>query len=450
VFGGECSACNSEGCSSCGTGYTAVGPENHKVCVTNTPDSEYCAAAFGEGCTLCEAQKCTDVNPGFFISSFGRAYPCNLLPSPVIEAGVVSLRAMCCSGLNEQEREGCMSDKPTREVLVVDDVDNELITFTYTIMSGPGGDIPVSGEVTGTCSQLTNEQCSKCNVEQDGDVVLDVACAECKAGYFLHGEECLSCDKFGSGCGECTASECTKRTCGENMVAVGATCDNCADVIQNCEVCDNAKSCKECKTGFIKGKDGMCYAPMEIGSLDNGKCTTVECCEARYDGKTYIDRADDGCGTCADFIDGCSECNSMYCTACSEKDGSQRVVVNNECTKCEDLFENCGECDSYMCTKCKPGQLMLTINGCVDVSKPDEPGGGGQPTSPVSQPVAPTSTPDEGSNAGMIVGIVIGVLVVIALISVAVYCIVTAGAKRGKIDPVIYEEDPEFISMSVL
>jgi len=50
----------------------------------------------------------------------------------------------------------------------------------------------------------------------------------------------------------------------------------------------------------------------------------------------------------------------------------------------------------------------------------------------------------------MIVGIVIGVLVIVAIVAVAVYCVATSGAKRGKIDSSIYEEDPEFISMSVL
>jgi len=57
---------------------------------------------------------------------------------------------------------------------------------------------------------------------------------------------------------------------------------------------------------------------------------------------------------------------------------------------------------------------------------------------------------DGGTNGGMIAGIVIGVLCAVAIIAVAIFCFVTAGKKHGDIDNDIYEEDPNFVSMSVL
>jgi beta-lactam-binding protein with PASTA domain len=50
----------------------------------------------------------------------------------------------------------------------------------------------------------------------------------------------------------------------------------------------------------------------------------------------------------------------------------------------------------------------------------------------------------------LIAGIVIAVVVVVCIVAVAIYCAVTSGAKHGKIDPTIYEQDVEFESMSVL
>lgn len=50
----------------------------------------------------------------------------------------------------------------------------------------------------------------------------------------------------------------------------------------------------------------------------------------------------------------------------------------------------------------------------------------------------------------MIAGIVIGVVCGVAIIAVAIFCCVTAGKKHGDVDSDIFEEDPNYVSMSVL
>jgi len=50
---------------------------------------------------------------------------------------------------------------------------------------------------------------------------------------------------------------------------------------------------------------------------------------------------------------------------------------------------------------------------------------------------------------GAIIGIAVDTVVVGSIIIVAILCAATAGAKREKIDPVIFE-DTEFASMSVI
>jgi len=71
------------------------------------------------------------------------------------------------------------------------------------------------------------------------------------------------------------------------------------------------------------------------------------------------------------------------------------------------------------------------------------------PSIPSSQPLEKKSS-DEPSNAGMIAGIVIAVVVAAVLVCICIFCVATAGKKHGKIDSQFYEEDAEFVSMSVL
>jgi len=61
----------------------------------------------------------------------------------------------------------------------------------------------------------------------------------------------------------------------------------------------------------------------------------------------------------------------------------------------------------------------------------------------------PYEEPTE-SNAGLIAGIVVAAVVLVALIILALYCIITSQAKKGTIDPSMFEDDFEFKSMSVL
>jgi len=56
----------------------------------------------------------------------------------------------------------------------------------------------------------------------------------------------------------------------------------------------------------------------------------------------------------------------------------------------------------------------------------------------------------EESKGGLIAGIVVAVIILVALIIIGIYCLVTSNAKKGTIDPSLYEDDFDFKSMSVL
>jgi len=42
------------------------------------------------------------------------------------------------------------------------------------------------------------------------------------------------------------------------------------------------------------------------------------------------------------------------------------------------------------------------------------------------------------------------VIAAVAIIAVAIYCAVTSGPKHGKMDKIIYEDDPDGVSMTAL
>jgi len=105
------------------------------------------------------------------------------------------------------------------------------------------------------------------------------------------------------------------------------------------------------------------------------------------------------------------------------------ATSKGECMNCSATFPGCSVCQEDACTRCSLSTWLLTPNGCFNQNP---------------------YVPPENDNSGMIAGIVIAALVLVALIVLAIYCVVTATAKHGQIDPSLYEEDLEFKSVSVL
>jgi len=107
-----------------------------------------------------------------------------------------------------------------------------------------------------------------------------------------------------------------------------------------------------------------------------------------------------------------------------------------------------------MCEKCENDNWIYTENGCAFQDVPETLSSSVDVAPAVSSEspiaVSTSATPEEKSNAGMIIGIVVGVLAALVIVAIIIYFVVTAGAKRSKIDPSIYEEDLEFSTMSML
>jgi len=402
-----------------------------------------CDEAFGSGCVTCNETQCLTHEAKYFIS-LGYAFSCDVLPE---EGGV---------------RESCNAAVSTRDIRFE----------AYITRDGDGFQVVYEGQTYPvTCSAL-NEKCITCQ-----SVESIAQCTSCAESYVLYGGSCVSCvDIFGDHCSECSKTACTKCGEGYNLTKEGKcvecggeaqffdedtkTCVQCGTVYSHCEKC-GVDGCSDCE-GLYIASEGQCKTCMTLYGEGCGACNETKCTECKNekccDPETHLHVVGDDvkCGTCSSaFDEKCVECTMDECTKCDDK----LIVdpIEHKCKECSAVFKECGECNADECLKCSDEKDILTANGCVKPAPVEPQSSALRPsTSQMSTPsvLKPLSSVVESSskksNGGMIAGIVIACVVVVAIVAIAVYCVVTSGKKKGKIDPTIYEDDPEFISMSVL
>jgi len=284
------------------------------------------------------------------------------------------------------------------------------------------------------CPSCTEEKCicpfeyvwngEKCVKEVYCGETDGAACPYCGRGFDLIdvNRKCSTCkDAFGEGCEACSETKCT--TAMENYtisgaVAVKADCGSncpstCAALFPGCTQCDSEST------------PTKCVACVETAELSDGFCkyTVPKCTNGT---KWMTPGGEVKCGLCTDFDEKCMFCNTGRCTRCNP---GYALTGEGKCVLCGELFTDCLLCSADECTSCSASRIK-TVNGCLNQN--------------------PFVEEPEESNAGMIAGIVIAVIVLVALIILAIYCFITTRAKKGKIDPSLYEDEFEFKSQSVL
>jgi len=455
TFGGKCTSCDENGCKTCSDSYKAINGyckkcsdvfgENCDSCdsdkcleckassstVILNGVSVPCDHAFGKGCGGCNiTHRCSAKKPQYFFS-YHYALSCEVIPD-------ATYKQDCMSSQNRRRRSSYLNYAREDEE---GKVDAEYKDYNFKV---------TCDAFDANCDECTKFGCTRCNDE-----------------YVLFGGACEKCSEIhGAHCSDCSVKTCSKCETGYSIGADGKcvkcegetpffdettrTCLSCTDLVPNCKECSSSSACKTCEDGFYLGDDNKCYACSDAHGAGCTKCTKTECTvctsDECCDGKKIIVKDGKGkCGTCADFDDKCSECSEVGCTECK----APSILSKGQCVACIDIFDLCGQCDADHCEACTDPKYTLTDNGCFEPI--DEPSSNPSSQRPSSAAIKGSSKPDEGGiGGGAVAGIVIGVILVVALVAVGVYCFVTAGRKHGKIDPVIYEEDPEFISMSVL
>jgi len=195
------------------------------------------------------------------------------------------------------------------------------------------------------------------------------------------------------------------------------------------------------------------------------KCDSDYQCYAHDSSRPFCD-SNSTCVGCDSSCRTCSGINADNCTSCFSghylKDGScKECDINCKDDKCED-GKGCTECQHAFYLQ--DGVCVMSSSSSSELDVPSsslpvatssfssEPQSSSHPATPSTSSQLQKSSSDEngGSNGGMIAGIVIGAVAVIALIAVAIYCAVTSSSKHGKMDPIIFEDDPDSVSMSVL
>jgi len=272
--------------------------------------------------------------------------------------------------------------------------------------------------------QEWNEAKGVCQAKKDCSSSDPAVCTYCGFGFDLidFNGKCSTCAAvFGTGCVNCTESHCTGVAEGYKLVGAVSVASSasdptsCSALFPGCSTCNST------------GNSSVCTACGENAELVGSFCKYKKpSCDAGQI-PLYIQEKMT-CGTCQTFDANCvpSRCSGHGCTMC--KTGFA-VTAAGGCINCSSTFPGCGMCQEDACTRCRSSTWILTPNGCFNQNP---------------------YVPPEESNAGLIAGIVVGALVVVALLILAIYCIVTSSMKSGQIDPSLYEDDLEFKSVSVL
>jgi len=449
LFGQHCEQCNTDGCTQCSEGYKPFGGycktcsevfgegcEDCSIDECESCDSNKilingvcadCSSAYGEGCLECSTDSnCTVHDFGYFVYA-GFAISCDVLPEIV--------QPYCYM---EEEPPSLRSQRDSDEGV---EVEVEYFNKPYPA----------------ACSEIV-QHCTRCNN--------NATCSECEEGFYLFAPtECRSCsEKFGDSCKECSFTSCLACADEDDFILSGH-CQSCQTVNPHCSVCSEG-FCSICEEPFVE-KDGLCTTCQKLYGTGCNKCNSthcLDCVEATccLEGSQLIVKTDSRfcSSTCDDLTENCVECTSTQCLKCKGN-----LVPDTEdsykCKDCSELFVGCSICDSFRCKECRNTTWVKTDNGCVvddDIEILPESSSSSQPESShhtevsSSRLIVPSSsaTTSGKSNAGLIAGIVVAAVVIAAVVAVSIYCFVTSGPKRGKIDPEIYEKDIEFVSMSMI
>jgi len=447
LFGESCSECDmTDGCTECSEGYQVFGG----FC-------KNCSEVFGYGCDECsnETKNCTKMSDEItdkklvngvvadVKDTFGegcQAWTDDKDKCKTAESGyfISGGLAISCSALPTAKQSKCYHPG-SRSVSFVkrDECESDEVKVEF------------EGEQCILCNKAI-PNCSKCDLDANSNII----CSICADGFVLYGGVCKACSEVhGDSCDKCSVTECTERICGDGNVNVLGECQKCDAIFSQCSTCSLENNCTQCEDGFVPDNEGGCVTCQSKHGEGCSTCTADECssctaeaCAKCEEGKQVI--IIEGkviCDTCNKLTAKCTSCTSTECTSCE----SGMAVDSGVCKSCSELFDKCGKCDSDKCIECSEKEgWILTENGCY---KADE--SSSSSSSHQSKPIVPSSSsssPEKDSKAGMIAGIVIGVLAAVAIIAIAIYCVATSGPKYGKMDSGIYEEDPQFVSMSVL
>ena len=353
----KCSQTNSTLCTKCLNNYYFNIIDNS--CISCSPESypnmfisgefcEPCSKAIGN-CLKCEGNvsECSVCQEGFFLFEDKKCHSCN----ETINMVVINSTCVNCTNLIENcdecsDTSLCLKCK---NGLYLDQNENKCLNCSN--VSYPN--MFVSGNFCEPCSKAI-ENCINCEGNQN-------ECSLCKEGWSL------SLDKK---CGN-LEDKCISA----NMLKVNLTCQNCSDIIENCDECLNSTMCTKCFNNFYFDK-------------------TVNIC-INCSNESYPDRFIYGrfCELCSSAIENCIKCDKENeCSLCKEGwslsldkkceklenqcISANMIKVNLTCQNCSIIIENCEECsNSTMCTKCLNNfyfdkALNICIN-CSNESYPD-------------------------------------------------------------------------------
>ncbi|EAR91909.2 hypothetical protein TTHERM_00100060 (macronuclear) [Tetrahymena thermophila SB210] len=177
-----------------------------------------------------------------------------------------------------------------------------------------------------------SNQCLQCGSNQ---IFKDNQCQDCQKQFFKKNNTCYSCSENCSVCQE--SQSCKECNVGFYLDQNQSKCLKC---LNNCNLCSDSKTCNECKEGF-EFKDNQCIEciaqPGQFFDPNVKKC--VQC--------------DNYCETCL---------TSNQCKGCKQ---GYALDTKNTCQIQQQCSQNCQSCNpqSY-CLKCNDGYYLDKSNMC--------------------------------------------------------------------------------------
>ena len=209
------------------------------------------------------------------------------------------------------------------------------------------------------------ETCEKCIGPSEDEK--NQNCTECKSGYVLEKQNCLSKCSYGYGLinGEC--QECNNKNYCNNFSINSCDCIECIDHYylnnnecyecdSNCENCFNKpNNCISCdNSSFLL--DSQCLKCTVCNETEVNSCKCKSCKEGYFLDNYQCKKCSDDCKTCKSNLE-CDSCFNGY------------ILENNKCVKCHENCESCFASSQNKieqnCLSCKSGKYLYE-NNCVD------------------------------------------------------------------------------------
>ena len=190
-----------------------------------------------------------------------------------------------------------------------------------------------------------NNECEECLYSCSKCTINSTHCYECKSGFVLQNNDCISTFSLQSNCKQFLGMSTDKcAICKDGYYRHETICKQC---ISNCQICNQDYTCITCRNGYFRNKESTCSP---ISQLLNCTESTNEGCIKCQQG-FYL--RDYECFSCSNKTENCQLCNQDggSCQSCKDNyvlTKEQTCIHYTKIQRCKQSFNStCSKCDFW-------------------------------------------------------------------------------------------------------